>query len=390
MRHLEKLIEPKILGPFLTVDNICDGQLHLAALFVAPTDIDVPDIETDTGQFPAQELTTIEHHRVQRARFTRPALARSQYTWAGMQFDVTGVPDTDFRIASASCNGEEQGDMDRDPAERNAMWARFCSHHPTTPFSLLLHGGDQIYADEATKGHRLSEDWPKSVPRDPTRADLDGLRDHLRSRFAARYIALLEDPSYAWIFALVPSLAQWDDHDICDGWGSLPRSRTYSPAGQLLFTVAREMAFLFQHGCIDGDLPARFADPKGRHLGWQVQTGELRLNAPDLRSERTRRDVMGERGWQMMEAAAAALAPAHTFFVSSVPLLGPRLLVFETMMVLIPTMQKYEDDPRDQWQSRAHRDSWKRMLNLAKDMVAQGGDVTAVSGEIHLAAPLEL
>lgn len=381
-----------ILGPFLTIDDICDGEMHLAAIFVAPIDVDVPDIETDAGRFPAQQLATIENHRVLRVRFARPALAPSLYTWAGMQFHVTGVPNTDLRIAFASCNGEEHGDMDRDPAERNAMWARLCTHHKTAPFSLLLHGGDQIYADEATKGHRLSEDWPKSVARDPTRAGLDELRDHLRSRFAARYIALLEDSSYAWLCARVPSLAQWDDHDICDGWGSLARSRTYSPVGQLLFEVAREMALLFQHGCVDDDLPPRFADPKGRHLGWQIQTGEVRLVAPDLRSERTRRDVMGEGGWQMMEAVANAPAPPHTFLVSSVPLLGPRLSVFETMLLLIPTMQKYEDDLRDQWQSRAHRDSWKRMLTLVKAMAEQGGDVTAVSGEIHLAthATMEL
>jgi hypothetical protein len=72
--------------------------------------------------------------------------------------------------------------------------------------------------------------------------------------------------------------------------------------------------------------------------------------------------------------------------MSSVPLLGPRLSLLEMMMVVIPKMQKYEDDLRDQWQSRAHRDEWRRMLRLARDLAQRDGhNLTAVSGEIHLA-----
>jgi hypothetical protein len=73
--------------------------------------------------------------------------------------------------------------------------------------------------------------------------------------------------------------------------------------------------------------------------------------------------------------------------LSSVPLLGPRLSVLEALMVVIPRMQKYEDDLRDQWQSRAHRDEWRRILRLVRDMARRDGhDLTSISGEIHLAA----
>ena len=124
----------------------------------------------------------------------------------------------------------------------------------------------------------------------------------------------------------------------------------------------------------------------GLHLGWAIQTPELRILAPDLRSERTRRQVMGPGGWAMMEAEAARDVPGHTMLMSSVPLLGPRLSILETLMVLAPKMQKYEDDLRDQWQSRAHRDEWRRMLRLVRDMARRDcQDITALSGEIHLA-----
>ena len=202
--------------------------------------------------------------------------------------------------------------------------------------------------------------------------------------FLERYAALYAAPQLAWLAARVPSLMQWDDHDICDGWGSLRRSRTYSPVGQTLFEVARENFLLFQQAATDGDLPARFADPEGRHLGWAVHGAGLRILAPDLRSERTRRQILGPGGWAMMEAEAERQVQGHTLLMSSVPLLGPRLSLLEALMVLVPRMQKYEDDLRDQWQSRAHRAEWQRMLTLCLSLLERAG-VTVLSGEIHLA-----
>ncbi len=285
-----------------------------------------------------------------------------------------------------SCNGEQIGDLEREGSERNAMWARLTEDHRNAPFSLLLHGGDQVYADQVTEGHPLSEDWPEHIPKDPSRADLADLRHYLRERFLERYVALYRAPEFVWIAARVPSLMQWDDHDICDGWGSLPGSKTDTPVGQILFDVARESFLTFQHAAVDGDLPERFHDPAGLHLGWSVRTAGLRLLAPDMRSERTRHEVMGDGGWKMIRAEASTPVQGHTFLMSSVPLLGPRLSVLEALMVAIPKMQKYEDDLRDQWQSRAHRDEWCDMLRVIRDMaLANGHDVTVLSGEIHLA-----
>ena len=168
-------------------------------------------------------------------------------------------------------------------------------------------------------------------------------------------------------------------HDPCSG-------EYHSPVGQTLFSVARESFLVFQQATKDGDLPARFADPAGLHLGWAIHAPELRIIAPDLRSERTRRQIMGPGGWSMMEAEAEQDAMGHTFLMSSVPLLGPRLSVLEALMVAIPRMQEYEDDLRDQWQSRAHRDEWRRMLRLVRDLARQDHhEITAISGEIHLA-----
>ncbi|UWQ61267.1 alkaline phosphatase family protein [Leisingera caerulea] len=380
-----------ITGPILILDDLRDGQMRLAALFIAPKGQTVPPVSLDGMDRQAEPLADYASVSVLRARFSLPADRPSSYQWNGQSFAVAGGFGGDMRIAYASCNGEEHGDLDRDGKERNAMWARMGAEHRKRPFSLLLHGGDQVYADEVTDGHRLSDGWPDKLPRDPSREDLDSLRAHLREGFLRRYLAVYSAPELAWLAARVPSLMQWDDHDICDGWGSLRRSSTYSPVGQTLFTAARQAALLFQHGCCHGDLPARFADPDGTHLGWRIEAPGLRLLAPDLRSERSRRRVMARGGWRMMKAEVKRSAPGQTFLLSSVPLLGPRLSLLELLMVLTPRMQKYEDDLRDQWQSRAHRASWRRMLRMMRDTAAKDGQqVTAVSGEIHLAARAEM
>lgn len=379
-----------VTGPILILDDIRDGQMHLAALFVSAKGHIPGPVELRDGACTLQLLAEYAAHDVYRARFALPVDQASVYRWNGTEYPVAGLTD-DLRIAYASCNGEEHGDLDRDVSERNAMWARMARDHDAHPFALLLHGGDQIYADEVTNGHPLSDDWPDSLPRDPARADLIDLRAHLREGFLHRYLTNYAAPEMAYLKARVPSLMQWDDHDICDGWGSLQRSRTYSPVGQVVFDAAREAALLFQHGTVDGDLPARFADPSGLHLGWSVQAPGLRLIGPDLRSERTRREVMGKRGWQMMEDLAAAPAPERTLVLSSVPLLGPRLSLLELLMVITPRMQKYEDDLRDQWQSRAHRESWAHMLELMQRIAAPADqEVTVLSGEIHLATRGEM
>lgn len=55
-------------------------------------------------------------------------------------------------------------------------------------------------------------------------------------------------------------------------------------------------------------------------------------------------------------------------------------------LALVPSMQKYEDDLRDQWHSRAHREEWRRFLCCLIGMhVARDSRVTVHSGEIHLA-----
>lgn len=361
--------------------------VRLAAITVRPDGAHDPGpLRTRAGAVAPVLLARVAGLAVWRHDFALQP-GEEGYHLDGRDHPVATRLDGDIRIAFVSCNGEENGDLDRDSAERNRMWAKLRDDHARAPFALLLQGGDQIYADEATHGHPLSDGWPKHVPDDPSPADLANLTAYLRHRFAQRYMMVLAAEGCADLFASVPSVSVWDDHDICDGWGSLPESRTRSAVGQALFAVARQMYLLFQHGATDADVPALFLDGTGANLGWRRDLPELTVFAPDLRSERHRDRVMGPGGW----AAVEALEPAgdHVFMVSSVPLLGPRLSLLETLMMAIPRMQQYEDDLRDQWQSHAHRLEWQRMLRMVLRL-RKAAPVTVLSGEIHLATRADM
>ncbi|WP_255471014.1 alkaline phosphatase D family protein [Paracoccus sp. M683] len=378
---------PQAIGPVLYFRGHDAGRIHLAALVARPADAAAPGPLHASGiQVQPTEIARVAGLGIWRFEFDLgPEDAGYQFEGRShaVQTDLSG----DMRIAFVSCNGEENGDLDREAPERNAMWERLAAEHLERPFALMLQGGDQIYADEVTQDHPLSEDWPEYAPAAPEPQQLDDLHQHLRRRFAERYLMVLGAEGYAQLAAGLPSLSVWDDHDICDGWGSLPDELTQSQVGQTVFSVAREMYLLFQHAATPADIPRLFLDPEGHSLGWSRHLPGLTLIAPDLRSERTRHRIMGPAGWRDFDA----LEPreGQTFLISSVPLLGPRLSLVEMLMMVIPRMQHYEDDLRDQWQSRAHRAEWRRILRAALRL-RQAGPLTVLSGEIHVATRAEM
>lgn len=148
----------RLLGPLLILDHLAEGKMHLAAIFVAPLGEVPGPVATDTQTIQPMPLLSYDTAQIFRARFTLPADAPSHYIWNGTRYGIASDLSCDLRLAFASCNGEEHGDMDRDEGERNAMWARMAVQHSEAPFALLLHGGDQVYADEAARGHPLSDD----------------------------------------------------------------------------------------------------------------------------------------------------------------------------------------------------------------------------------------
>src|SRR3546814_11936078 len=91
--------------------------------------------------------------------------------------------------------------------------------------------------------------------------------------------------------ARVPTLAIWDDHDICDGWSSLQPERMDSPFGRAVFAVAREPSLLFQQAAVAPDYPPPFGVRTRTRIVWHLPLPAIVVLAPDLRSGGSRHPV---------------------------------------------------------------------------------------------------
>ncbi|MBJ3761483.1 alkaline phosphatase family protein [Maribius pontilimi] len=370
--------------PMLHFRGLLEDRVRLAAVIVRRHGQTPPPLHTPDGAHEATPIGDGAGATLWRYTFELPVGRDAGYTFDGRRYAVTTDFSGDLSVAYTSCNGQEHGDLARPVASRNRMWRQLAERNARAPVHLLLQGGDQIYADEATHAHPLTRDWPDVPDRrlDPeTRAEL---ARSLHDAFFLRYATQAAQPGYADVAARIPSLCMWDDHDICDGWGSLPAKVLDSSIGRCLFSTARAAFLMFQMACTPDERPDIVTGDG--HLSWHVALPGVSFVAPDLRSTRRPDRVMDDACWTDLETVFGKANSGHMFLLSSVPALGPRLSLIERAMQLTNRMEKYEDDLRDQWQSRAHRREWQRFLRLLLD---RHGDpdtpVTVLSGEIHLA-----
>lgn len=373
-------------GPFLIARGSDGMTARLSAVVAGPAGEAPPALVPDGGSpVEARTLGTIGGTSVWAYDFALPAdRGAAGYAIGGRSWTVATDMAGDARLGFVSCNGREQGDLTVPPARRNALWADLKAEHGRAPLHLLLQGGDQVYADDVWQAHPDLAAWHAAGERGRARMALDPAAAEAAERFyLERTLTVFGQPETAWLMARVPSLMMWDDHDIFDGWGSHAESSLDSPVGRAVFEAARRVFRMLQLG-----LPAEGDEAT---LSWHVAFPGLGIIAPDLRSERRPDTVMGADGWRAFEAGLAALADRERLLViSTVPALGPRLSLLEKVIRFVPHASKYDDDLRDQWQSRVHREEWRRFLQALVDRVRAGQGVTVVSGEIHLATQGEL
>ena len=373
------------LGPVLTFRGIEGDRVRLGVLLVRPEAEPAPIVATEDGPVGTTVIARTRGRVAYSADLHLPMKDQAHYSVDGRDFVVPTDYDGDLRILFTSCNGMEDGDLDRE--DRNAVWDTAAKDHRDRPFRLHLMGGDQIYADEVTKHASLTAGWPDDVPDDVTEEQARDLEAELFDLYADRYIAVFTQDSYHSLVGVIPTVTMWDDHDICDGWGSLDKAILDSPVGRALFRAARSAFLVFQQAVAPEAVPPTGLDPTGTSLSLRVHLPGVSILAPDLRSERRPGYVMGDAGWRAYDAMLDEAPGGRAFLMSSVPALGPRLSIVESAMNWAPGVQGYEDDLRDQWQSYAHRGEWRRFLQAMIDWQDRtGGRLTALSGEIHLAA----
>lgn len=300
------------------------------------------------------------------------------------------------RMAYGSCNGfsdsryAKKYDLTGDSGLPNAFanWEAMCKKHAEQPYNLILQGGDQIYADAIRYEWGKLQDkygWTTEQLHQQDGTEVTRLLDKF---FWDTYIKQWKQKDIATLYAAVPAVMMWDDHDIIDGWGSHTNSRESSPLYKKLFETANRYFSIFQRHLRPDETSeaTHYLAEIGHSAGFVI--GNCGLMVLDLRTERTPECIMSPASWNSVYAWLDNHRHVdHLFVMSSIPVLHPNFQLLENALGIIPGTQEIEDDLRDHWTSLAHADERvrliKRLLHYADTRETR---VTIVSGDVHVAA----
>jgi phosphodiesterase/alkaline phosphatase D-like protein len=313
----------------------------------------------------------------QAAELTRPdALLQDAPSAGRLRLLPTDRP---IRIGFVSCNGAFQIE---DEQRRYLLWRSLKSEIDNGRVDLLIHGGDQIYADPIWMRHDSDAKGRNLDPNDALRVA------EVTQRYREWYI----EKAWSWdevkgVLAAVPNVMTWDDHDIFDGWGS--HDNDVDPPQQAFFAAARQAFSEFQASHGPGSI--------GKTFLTGFVHGSVGVVLLDTRSHRqwSRATVLGQEQCQQLGAWSAANITDDTrrlFVVSSIPLVHAKVAGALTLLRLWPGTEESEDDLRDAWTASRNRGDAQFLCKWLFSMLHRHPNlqITILSGDVHVAAIAEL
>jgi hypothetical protein len=311
---------------------------------------------------------------------TAEGLATADALAAGTTHRFRLMPaDRPPRVAFVSCNGT----YDFTPeANRYVVWRKLKERVDAGEVDLVVHGGDQIYADFIWMGHDSDPANRGLTPASTARVA------EITRRYRALYTKTWSAPEVAAVLASVPNVMTWDDHDVYDGWGS--HDDDGEGPQQAFFAAARQAYAEFQvsHGAGPVDAKSSFMS------AWtQDKVGFLLL---DTRSNRmwTHSRVLGDAQIAAAKAWVAANGRGlkRLYVVSSIPLVHAKVAAALTLLKILPGTEEVEDDLRDSWVSTNNRNECQRLAKwlFSVQMDNPGLQVTVLGGDVHVAALAEV
>lgn len=305
------------------------------------------------------------------------------------------------RMAYCSCNGFSDPKIARDLADPIERWTHLAAQHAGEPFHMLVMGGDQVYADQMWAKIPELEEWTHKFRWNQTRAGFtQDMEARVRQHYFDLYTVNWARTGPAEMLASIPTVMMWDDHDITDGWGSHP-DNLQLPNPKLrgggvlpgVFTVAKEFFEAFQLRVKPGVERDGTITTGGKALTSLHTVGPVALLVLDLRSERTRHQIIGDDSWGQIKTALEKL-PAdgsvqHLLVMSSIPIVYPSGGILNNLASLIPwdPVSDPQDDLIDHWSHGSHQSEREKVVRflfkISKDKKIR---VTVLSGDVHVAA----
>lgn len=288
----------------------------------------------------------------------------------------------------ASCNGFSSADLMNKTEHPYALWEKLKTQHAESPFALMIMGGDQLYADEMWSTVPALKEWSKLKRNEKAKRPTNKTMLQQIDRFYDElYQQRWSDPAMVDLFASIPSVMMWDDHDIFDGWGSYPEDLQKSPVFQAIFERAK---FYFELLQIRGRKNRSLLNPAANHYAFALKFRGYHIVALDNRAERTLTQVMSRQQWDdVLKHVDTNVTEGDLLLLSAVPVVYRDFSFTETALDATPWDEELTDDLKDHWRAKEHQGERARLVMRLLDNVAarqkKGNCRTVIlSGDVHI------
>ncbi len=284
-----------------------------------------------------------------------------------------------LRIGVVSCNDVGY----RPKSAADDVWSDLAAAVEADELDLVIHCGDQIYADDV---YRDANEYPDDDP-----------LERVAVWFRNRYRETWRRPTTRRVLARVPNLMMWDDHEVVDDFGDLPEHRdgaaqAAKPAARKRIRRARQVAETAWNVCREYQGALHGGSPPGAPFGHEAHGhvfGPVAVFLLDARGGRAfQRDArypyLSSAQWNTLSRflSKSAKDARALVLVSPTPVvfLGPEWTDAHEGLPIWP------DDLRGHWSYKEFAKE-QRLLLQALDswrQLAPGRQVLIVGGDVHV------
>ncbi|ADI38128.1 conserved hypothetical protein [Waddlia chondrophila WSU 86-1044] len=326
-------------------------------------------------------------------------------------FSVPGEKDP-LKMAFFTCNGFHLEEDEEKMGGIMPMWDRYRSQADKA--DLLVFGGDQEYFDSIFNLPSIKE-W-LGLPLEERIEHLftEQMAEEVDHFYLQKYLAkFATDTSFAETLSSTPSVMNWDDHDIFDGWGSYSEKLQSCPVFQGIYAAAEKYYLIFQQHVFPG---TSFTDKTfigTRSFSSLHIVEDIAILSVDTRSKRTQKEILPDEAWEEIFQACKNISTEcrHLLVILPIPIIYPD---FEPLASFINKVSKIasiaknildffkcsslkkkifspwetleiQDDLTDYWRNQYHREERRVVIERLQQIATQMNiRVTFLSGDIHL------
>ncbi|MEL0630466.1 alkaline phosphatase D family protein [Psychromonas aquatilis] len=404
-----------LLGPLLGIES----DTVYTVCFVTPLDCDVAALQLSNGDvINASVITTMYYGKFWRAEIELTAPAQGividysiQTTSEQLIEDHNNRKAWSFYVPAkneqpeciyTSCNGFSSPDLINKTSDPYLLWKRIkATHEPRinsvrnnipvidAPYSMMMMGGDQLYADSIWNDVAELKQWSaKSLQEKQAKKSSKVLQSQVAKFYEKLYFERWNQPDTSLMLASIPTVMMWDDHDIFDGWGSYPEEIQNWGVHKTIFAQAKYYFELFQIRSLKNK--ALF-NTKAEHYALAFTFRENHILALDNRSQRSLKQVMSEQQWsEVVDYLKQTVNQGNLFILSAVPVVYRDFSVAESYVDTTPWEDELADDLKDHWRAKEHQGERARLimnlLSNAKKRQQQStlNKTVIFSGDVHV------